>query len=162
MSGALWAGVLTGGIAVVGTLAGGLVTWWGQARQARVTRAESRRADALDAVAALLAAVADHRRARWVREELRLSGADAADLVKAREKTHVTRSAITGPLAVVCILLPTLADQAEATVQAAYTMRNAPDLEALEAMRAASVAAEKQLRQAASRVFAPDHGHGGA
>ena len=157
MSTAVWGNVIT----LVGTLSGGLLVGMLQARVAhtarRETRAADQRADALAAVTALLSAVADHRRSRWVREELRLSGADAAELVAAREKTHVTRSAITAPLATVCILLPTLADQAEATVQTAYAMRNAPDLTALEALRAASVAAEKQLRQAAADVFTPDH-----
>lgn len=157
MAAEVWGPVIT----LVGTLSGGVLVGLLQARVARTarreTRADDQRADALGAVTALLAAVASHRSAMWDREELRLSGADAAELATAREKLRGTRSAITTPLATVCILLPTLADQAEATVQAAYALRNAPDLNTLQALRAGSVAAEKQLRQAASRVFAPDH-----
>jgi hypothetical protein len=152
-------------IAVAGTLLGGLLAGVVQARVARTarreTRAAERRADALGAVTALLAAVADHRRARWVREELRLSGADAAAAAATRDATHVTRAAVTVPLATVCILVPALAVPAEAAVQAAYAMRNAPDLAALEQLRAESVAAERQLRQAASDVFAPERCRGG-
>lgn len=158
----LWTSV----IAVAGTLAGGLLAGMVQARTARVARRETRdadrRAEALTAVTALLAAIADHRRTRWVREELRHSGADDTAMTQARAATHATRSAITAPLAMVCILLPELVNPAEAAVQAAYAMRDTSDLAALTALRAASVAAEQQLRQAASRVFAPDRRRGGA
>jgi hypothetical protein len=96
-----------------------------------------------------------------VKEDLRLSGADEQAVVAARDAGHVTRSAITAPLATVCILIPALADAAEAAVQAAYAMRNAADHDVLEQLRAASVAAEKQLRLAASGVFAPERCRGG-
>lgn len=154
----LWASV----IAVAGTLLGGLLAGVVQARTARAarreTRATDRRAEALAAVTALLAAVADHRRARWDREHLRLSGPFQQELVvrEARAASRVTRSAITAPLATVCILLPELADEAEAAVQATYAMRHVADEATLEGLRAGSVAAEKQLRQAAARVFAPE------
>lgn len=152
----MWASV----IAVAGTLLGGVLAGVVQARVARTTRRETRaadrRAEALGAVTALLAAVADHRRAGWVKEDLRLSGADDDAVLEARATTHMTRSAITAPLATVSILLPELADQAEAAVQATYAMRETGDHAALEALRAASVAAEKQLRQAAARVFATE------
>lgn len=141
-------------VAVVGTLLGGVLGAVVQAWLARVGRRETRRAEALDAVTRLLAAVADHRRTSWVKEDLRLSGAGQDALLEARGATHGTRSAITAPLALVCILTPSLADVAEAAVQASYAMRDAADHAALEQLRAASVAAEKQLRAAASRVFA--------
>lgn len=157
----LWASV----IAVAGTLLGGLLAGAVQAWTARVARRETRvadrRAEALTAVTALLAAVADHRSRSWVKEDLRLSGADEQAVVEARDAGHLTRSAITAPLTTVSILTPALADAAEAAVQATYAMRNAADHDALEQLRAASVAAEKQLRQAASRVFAPDRRRGG-
>lgn len=151
----LWVSLIAGGIAVAGTLLGALVQAWVGGLARRETRAADQRAEALAAMVALLAAVADHRRSRWVREDLRLSHADEQAIREARTATHVTRSAITAPLATVSILLPQLAEQAEATVQAAYAMRDTADHEQLEAMRAASVAAEKQLRQAASGVFGP-------
>lgn len=155
MTAALW----TSAIAVTGTLAGGVVTAALQARVARTARRETQvagqRAEALTAVTALLAAVADHRRARWVREELRLANADQQVQDRARERTHTSRSAITAPLATVSILIPTLVDAAEAAVQATYAMRHVADLATLEQLRTASLGAEKQLRQAASGVFAP-------
>lgn len=157
----MWASV----IAVAGTLAGGLLAGVVQARVARTarreTRAGDRRAEALTAVTALLAAVADHRRARWMKEDLRLSGADDDAVVAARAAAHATRSAITAPLATVSILLPELADVAEAAVQATYAMRETDDHAALQALRVASVVAEKQLRQAAAGVFAPERCRGG-
>lgn len=150
----MWSNLIT----MVATLSGCLLTGLVQARVAgtarRETRAADQRTEALTALVALLAAVADHRRALWVREDLRLSGADEPVIREARAATHATRSAITAPLATVSILLPELADRAEAAVQAAYAMRNTTDHAELEALRAASVAAEKQLRQAASRAFA--------
>lgn len=150
----MWSNLIT----MVGTLSGCLLTGLVQARVARTARCETRavdqRTEALTALVALLAAVADHRRASWVREDRRLSGADESVIREARAATHATRSAITAPLAMVSILLPKLAEQAEAAVQAAYAMRDSTDHTELEALRAASVAAEKQLRQAASRAFA--------
>jgi hypothetical protein len=93
-----------------------------------------------------------------VKEDLRLNDADEQSMLKARDVTHATRSAITAPLATVCILIPALADSAEAAVQAAYAVRKAADRAALELLRAGSVAAEKQLRQAAAAVFGPEGG----
>ncbi|HYQ66172.1 protein kilB [Actinophytocola sp.] len=158
---ALWASC----IAVLGTLLGGLLTGVVQARLGRTarreTRAADRRAEALAAVTALLAAVADHRRTMWTLEDLRLSGADDDTVFAAREATHITRSAITAPLATVCILLPELGDSAEAAVQATYALRGVTDQDALEHLRFAAVVAEKQLRQAGSHVFAADCRGGG-
>ncbi|MFG2631835.1 hypothetical protein [Streptomyces sp. NPDC048473] len=50
-------------IAVLGTLAGVGITSTYQRRAARTARAEDRRTEALTAVTALAAALADHRRA---------------------------------------------------------------------------------------------------
>ncbi|HBF85776.1 MAG TPA: protein kilB, partial [Streptomyces sp.] len=79
-------------IAVLGTLAGVGITSGFQARAARTARQEARRTEGLGAVTALVEALADHRRAMWVREDLRLRGEDWAD---ARTTSHATRSAIT-------------------------------------------------------------------
>ncbi|GAB3446353.1 protein kilB [Actinophytocola sediminis] len=152
----LWASV----IAVAGTLAGGLLGGVLQARSARVarreTRAEDRRTEALAALTALLSAVADHRRARWDREDLRLSDADQDTQQAARAAGRITRAAITAPLATVSILLPELADTADAAIQATYAIREVPDRATLDQLRTAAVAAERQLQRDASGVFAPE------
>lgn len=155
-SGSLWVSV----IAVAGTLLGVLVTGVVQAVMARAAHRRQRAADlrteAVDAVTALLTAVADHRRAMWVREELRLTGGDQAAQDHAREASHVTRSAITAPLAKVSLLVPDLGDAADAAVRAIYAMRNAADLDTLAHQRAGSLAAEDMFRKDAARVFALD------
>jgi len=158
MTAVLWASV----IAVAGTLLGGVVTAALQAWVARTARRETQvagqRGEALRAVAALLSAVAIHRARRWEREELRLAGVGQQVQTRARERARASRSAITEPLAMVCILTPVLAEAAEAAVQATYVMRHVADLATLEQLRTASLGAEKQLRQAASGVFAPEGG----
>ncbi|MFE3560602.1 protein kilB, partial [Streptomyces sp. NPDC059193] len=82
-------------IAVLGTLAGVGITSFYQAYAARTARADTRRTEGLTAVTALVEALANHRRAMWVREDLRLRGEDWA---AARTESHVTRAAITAPL----------------------------------------------------------------
>ena len=73
-------------------------------------------------VAGLSAALADHRRAMTVREEIRLAG---GDWDAARAESHATRSGVTAPLLRVRLLLPELADAAQRAVQAAYDIRTA-------------------------------------
>lgn len=150
----MWSNV----IAVLGTLAGCLVTGVVQARVTRVERRESRRdsrrAEALGAVTALVAALADHRRARVVVEERRLSGADAESVEQARDAARATRAAVTVPLTTVSILIPALADAAREATQAAYAMRHVPDHAALEKLRADAVATSDRLVEAAAVLFA--------
>lgn len=150
-------GVITSGIAVVGTLAGGLVANVVQARTARAVRLETRRdvrrAEALAAVTALVAALADHRRAMWVLEDRRLSGATDQAIDEARATSHETRSAITAPLVTVGILAPVLADTAHRATTATYQMRNAPDRDALQALRVDALATSDQLVNEAITVF---------
>ncbi|MFI7291549.1 protein kilB [Streptomyces anulatus] len=117
--------MLTVVIAVLGTLARSFLTGalqhFAQRAQRAAEELTARRTAGLDAVAGLSAALADHRRAMAMREEIRLAG---GDWNTARTESHVTRSAVTGPLLRVRLLLPELADAA----QNAYDMRTADDL----------------------------------
>ncbi|MFF0484123.1 protein kilB [Streptomyces sp. NPDC004435] len=146
--------VLTSVIAVVGTLLGALVAGLLQYRLTRRERVAVQAADLrrerLAAVTALVSALAEHRRAMWVREDLRLNGADAAVYEQARAASHATRAAITAPLTAVQILVPALAGQAAMAAGAAFSLRHAADADALNAGRDAAIAAADQLVLAAA------------
>ncbi|MFF8905960.1 protein kilB [Streptomyces olivaceoviridis] len=142
----MWASV----IAVVGTLLGSLTTFLVQQRAA--DRATLRR-DRLAAVTALTVALADHRRAMWVREDLRLAGADAADYEAARAESHATRSALTAPLTTLAILAPALADVAQDAAAATYRLRGAESPQALNDSREAAITACERLIREASETF---------
>lgn len=141
-------------IAVLGTLAGGLLTGGLQARISRGARREdretARREAQLAAVTALVGALADHRRAMWVREDERLSGATGDRLAEARAASHATRAAITAPQTTVEILAPELADVAKAAARAAYALRNAPSRTELDELREAAMNASDRLVAAAA------------
>ncbi|MGW0545407.1 protein kilB [Streptomyces griseoincarnatus] len=138
-------------IAVLGTLAGVGITSAFTARAARTARQDARRSEGLAAVTALVEALADHRRAMWVREDLRLSGADWAD---ARTASHATRSAITGPLLQVQLLMPAVADAAQTAVQAVYALRGADGHPILTDRRTAALKASDDLVAAVGRHLA--------
>ena len=138
-------------IAVLGTLAGVGITSGYQARAARTARQEARRTEGLGAVTALVEALADHRRAMWVREDLRLRGEDWAD---ARTTSHATRSAITGPLLRVQLLMPAVATAAQDAAQAAYTLRNADGHPILTQRRTDALTASDALVTAVGRHLA--------
>ncbi|MEU8683017.1 protein kilB [Streptomyces sp. NPDC048611] len=142
-------------IAILGTLAGASVTAWFQQRGQRAERAAAtlaaHRRDALDAVTDLVTALADHRTTMWLREDARLAGADWTTL---RADSHTTRAAITAPAVRVAILLPALADTAQAATAATYAMRNATDHAALAAAREDAVTAADRLIDAAGQHLA--------
>ncbi|MFD8597698.1 protein kilB [Kitasatospora sp. NPDC059646] len=145
-------------LAVCGTLLGTLGAVVLQQRAARAERAEARR-DAheqarLRAVAELVTALDNHRRAMWLREKLRLSGAGDDAFTEARTASHLTRAAITGPLVTLSVLAPTLAKAANDAVRATYALREAPDLEVLQQARSAAIAATESLVAAAGDQFA--------
>ncbi|MFG2183393.1 protein kilB [Streptomyces abikoensis] len=144
-------------IAVVGTLLGGIVTGAVQHRSAASARAadqaETRRQAVTEAIAALAAALADHRRSMWVREAARLKGATDTELAAARAASHATRSAITAPLVRLQVLAPDLAPAAETAAQAAYALRGAPDARTLDARREAALTAADALVAAAGRAL---------
>jgi hypothetical protein len=146
--------VWTSLVAVLGTLAGGALTAVVQGRLARDTRREARRVDALAAVTRLAAALADHRRAMWVLEDLRLSGAPEQAVDEAQAKRHDTRAAVEVPLHTVVILVPALVQSAEEATQATFAMRNAADLDTLTTLRQAAKDAHGRFVAAARVVFA--------
>ncbi|WP_329176042.1 protein kilB [Streptomyces sp. NBC_01477] len=120
-------------------------------------RAEARLADRarerLAAVTDLVSALADHRRAMWVREDVRLRGSSSAEYAAARGESHVTRSAITGPLTRVVVLAPELAPLAQAAADATYALRKAPDTAALDGGRDAAIAACDRLVAATAALL---------
>ncbi|MFF6873697.1 protein kilB [Streptomyces sp. NPDC012450] len=141
-------------LAIVGTLAGALLSGLLASRQARtaVTASESvaRRQAAVDAVADLAAAVAAHRSAMWHRENKRLTG---EDWTEDRERSHATRAAISAPAVRLAILAPTLRPAAEAAIQASYALRGAGTEAELDAAREASLAADERLITEAGRLL---------
>ncbi|MET9533524.1 protein kilB [Streptomyces sp. NPDC006649] len=142
-------------IAVLGTLLGSITAYLLQQRTARTDRAEAgaetARRDRISAVTAVVVALADHRRAMWVREDLRLSGANDSAYQAARTESHATRSALTAPLTTVAILAPELAGPAADAARATYALRSAPDAETLTALRTeAMTAADRLVSRAAA------------
>lgn len=111
-------------VAVLGTLAGSLLTGtlqhYSQRAARRAEAVAARSSEDLAAVADLAAALADHRRAMWVREDLRMRG---EDWTQARAESHRTRSAVTVPLLRVQLLMPEVASAARVAVQATYGLR---------------------------------------
>lgn len=111
-------------IAVLGTLAGailtGILAHLSQRAQREADTDTAHRTEGLTAITDLVTALADHRRAMWVREDLRLHG---QDWTQARTESHATRSAITAPLLRVQLLLPSLAQDAQTAARATYALR---------------------------------------
>jgi hypothetical protein len=144
--------MLTALIAVLGTLAGSLLTGVLQHASQRATRraeaAERTASEGLAAVAELVAALADHRRAMWVREDLRLNGDDWSE---ARAESHRTRSAITVPLLRVQLLMPSVATAARAAADATYAMRRPSDVSELSGRRDIAIQVTDALVTAAGR-----------
>lgn len=138
-------------IAVLGTLAGAVVAGALQQRSARASQIAARdaelRRDRLAAVQALAVAVADHRRAMWVREEARFAGASQARVEELRDASHITRSAITAPHTAIRVLVADGAtrEAASRAIQATYDMRNAMDLAELRSARLRSVGTEAEF-----------------
>lgn len=151
-------------IAVLGTLAGGLVSALVQARSehaarrdARLVRAEDRAAAHQDsqvaAVESLVRALADHRVAMVRRMEQSLAGAGQKQIDALREVTRATRSEISIPLAAVSVRAPMLAGVADAAARATYALRDVGDQDELDAARLAASAAVTALIQAAEAAF---------
>ncbi|MFF1348481.1 protein kilB [Streptomyces sp. NPDC058322] len=145
-------------IAAASALVGVALSTVLQQRQAREVRAEARSEqtwrDILQAVTELVARLADHRRAMWVREEARLTGASEQEVAALRAESHVTRSAITAPHMTLTILAPALAEAADDAVAATYDMRGATAMPALELLRESAVAATNRFAAAARAALA--------
>ncbi|MEU6618938.1 hypothetical protein [Streptomyces parvus] len=139
--------ILTTVIAVLGTLAGSIVTGRYQRRSAehaaKIARGDALRRDRLTAVTDLAAAVSEHRIAMWTRGDAKLKG-DAPDrLADLRSRSHETRSAITRPLVALRVLVtdPAVREAADAMVTATYALRGADtDTDALDRARQEALA----------------------
>ncbi|MEV7225334.1 protein kilB [Streptomyces sp. NPDC093681] len=142
-------------VAVLGTLAGAVLTGTlahlSQRAQRRADADTARRGEGLAAVTDLVTALTDHRRAMWVREDLRLRG---EDWTQARTESHATRSAITAPLLRVQLLLPTLAPAAQAAARATYGLRDADGQTPLAAARLRAIEQTDALVEAAGTALA--------
>jgi hypothetical protein len=136
-------------VAVVGTLLGSVTAYVLQERArgggGGAARAADQFRDRLAALTALVSALADHRRAMWVREDLRLTGGGPEAYAAARAESHVTRAAVTAPLTTLSILAPDLASVARSAAEAAYALRGAADSDGLNARRAEAIAAVDRL-----------------
>ncbi|MGW8725777.1 protein kilB [Streptomyces sp. NPDC055808] len=137
-------------IAVVGTLLGSVTAFLLQQISTKTT---TLRRDRLAAITALTVALADHRRAMWVREELRLSNVATPAYEAARAESHATRSALTAPLTTLSLLAPDLSGTAQRAAEAAYALRAAPDLTTLTARRMTAIeACDCLVREAAKTL----------
>ncbi|RLV64204.1 hypothetical protein STAN_7024 [Streptomyces sp. CBMAI 2042] len=76
------------------------------------------------------------------------------DWSAARAESHLTRSAITGPLLRVQLLLPVLAPAAQSAAQAAYGMREAGTAAELQEAREDAIRASDALVAAAGVALA--------
>lgn len=147
-------------IAVVGTLAGAMVTAVLQQRGTVSERAnaeaERRRAERLDAVTALAVALSDHRRAMWLVGEARVQGGAVERLVELRADSHKTRALCTAPAVQVRLLVGDAAtrEAAAEAVRATYAMRNAQTLADLEQARAEALVAHDAMVDAAALLLA--------
>ncbi|MFF8995744.1 protein kilB [Streptomyces sp. NPDC014983] len=140
-------------VAVVGTVLGAGVVGVQQYYAARSQRRQTLRDRALTALSELSTALADHRRAMWVREDLRLSGAAPADVAAAREASHLTRSAITAPQIALTVLLPQLRLNVNNAVRATYDMRGAGSTEVLASRRESAISAADSLAASAAYLL---------
>lgn len=152
----MWASV----IAIIGTLAGAIVSGLLQHRAARADRedvqAEERWRAAVDSVTALARALSDHRAAMWAREHARLTGAEETRGRELRDESHRTRSEITDPAVRLRLLVldAGVRAAAEEATQATYRMRGSADLGVLQAGRAEALDAHNRLVETAGRYLA--------
>ncbi len=140
-------------VAVIGTVLGAGVVGVQQYYAARSQRRQALRDRAMTALTELSTALADHRRAMWMREDLRLSGVAPAEVAAAREASHVTRSAVTAPQVALTVLLPQLRLDVDAAVRAAYAMRGAANVEVLASRREEAVAAADALTATTAHIL---------
>ena len=147
--------MLTTIVAVLGTLSGALLTGTlshlSQRAQRRATESAARRTEGLAAVTELVSALADHRRAMWVREDLRLRGQEWSE---ARAESHATRSAITAPLLRVQLLLPAVASAAQTAAHAVYELRGVETQDDLTAARERAIICADVVVTAAADALA--------
>lgn len=143
--------VITSMIAVLGTLGGVAFTGWTADRRERSMRRESRRIDAIRAVAELVAALSAYRRAAWVYECARLRGEGTGEL---RSVRHAARGALDVPLTTLRVLVPGLARIAQEAVSAINAQRGVETASTLDALRQAARDASDRLVAAAAEQLA--------
>ncbi|ARQ69734.1 hypothetical protein [Streptomyces marincola] len=134
-------------IAVVGTLAGAVVTGLLQhratARTERAARREREEREWLAAVTELARAVSAHRAAMWALRHAELTGAPVERVDVLRDAAHATRGAVTGPVVMLRLVTGSarLRAAADEAVHATYGMRDAVSVADLDARRRAALAA---------------------
>lgn len=141
-------------IAVLGTLGGvavsGLLSRAARAEEWR----EQHRREAVEALARLGQALADHRRAMWEVTHARLCGEPDARVRELRDESHRTRSMITAPATKVRLLIgrkaPEVWEAAKVAIGATYQMRDATDLDDLEAKRQRALDTSDELMDVAA------------
>ncbi|QHF97570.1 pRL2-23 [Streptomyces sp. NHF165] len=147
-------------IAVIGTLAGAILSGLLQHRVARSDRADAQaeqlRQHRMDAVAALAVALSDHRRAMWQLRDAQLTDQPHQRVEELLDESHHTRSAVTDPAVRLRLLIadPTVRAAAAEAVQATYRMRDAASLDVLQVQRRAALDAHDAMVEAAGRALA--------
>ncbi|GHI40070.1 hypothetical protein [Streptomyces violascens] len=143
-------------VAVVGTLLGSIVTGVFQhlasGRTERAAAAQQLRQDQLDAITNL-AAGADYRRIMRKRGQARLNQASKARQEQLRHESHVIRSTLTQPMTALKVLIPDprIHAAARAMVQAAYSIRDSADADALNTAQEAACLAHDDFVNAATQ-----------
>lgn len=146
-------------IAVIGTLAGALVSGLLQHRIARSQHesalADQLRTEKVDALTALGAAVADHRLAMWKRTDALFCDAEPERLEALRDASHETRSAISGPDTRVRLLIrnDVVREAATEAIETTYAMRDAAAPEDLQTLRRRAVEGHDALLTVAGRYL---------
>lgn len=131
-------------VAVGDTVLGAGVVGVQQYYAARAQRRQTLRDRALTALSELSTALADHRRAMWLRKDLRLSGAAPAD-------------AVTAPQVALTVLLPQLRRDVNAAVRAAYDMHGAASTQVLAARRESAISAADSLAASVAYLLSRPH-----
>lgn len=143
-------------VAVLGTLAGALVTGLLQhraaARSRRAARAEQERSARLAAVTELARTVSAHRAAMWALKDAELSGAARERIEALRDASHATRGEVTAPAVMLRLLItaPAVRQAADVAVKTTYGMRDAADCADLEVRRKAALDAHDAFVDAAA------------
>lgn len=152
----LWASL----VAVVGTLAGALVSGSLQHRVARSDRSDARanqvRLDRIEAVTTLAVALSDHRGAMWHVREAQLTNQDTHRVEELRDESRRTRSSVTAPAVRLRLLIadPAVRTAAREAIDATYAMRGAPTVAALQEQRRTALAAHDRMVDAAGAFLA--------
>jgi len=137
-----------GGSALTGTL-----TALDRRADRRAREATERRKDLMQAVSRLSTSLADHRSAMWHREELKLRDAHPDIVAGATALSHDTRSEITAPLNLVCMLAHELAPIARDAAEATYALRDPGDKATLDRLRIAAREASVRLVDATAHYI---------